>query len=448
MFNKVKKEIKKTEPDITLYINEPLLLQDKVKLLQLYEIYKTSDINTENWLQLRNNINKTFLEAKTNYIHHIKYTDKQREEMDRQLKILDTHQEPDFKYKIIALDTSIENKKIIFNKYKQYTDMSFSDEEKGKLKNWINWAVSIPYNSIKIFPSHSNETVKFIRYLSLKLDEVLYGMNTVKEQILLFVSLKIQNPNMKRCSLGLLGSPGVGKTFLARSLAIILDFPFEQISFGGISNSDFLKGHDYTYIGSQPGEIVKCLKRMKYKNGILFFDEFDKISNNSDICSTLLHITDPVQNSEFKDNFLSDISIDLSHLWFIYSMNKLPVDSALRDRIFIVEIPPYTKKDKVKIMTDYLFVRALKNINNCYTKDYIKISESVAEYLVEKSPEEDGIRTLEKMVHGIVSKIEFIVKHQDKKGNLDGLNISFNLKKFISYPVNLTCDMVDIFLKK
>ena len=40
----------------------------------------------------------------------------------------------------------------------------------------------------------------------------------------------------------------------------------------------------------------------KHWNGILFFDEYEKISNNKDIVSLLLHVTDPQQNLDFRDN--------------------------------------------------------------------------------------------------------------------------------------------------
>ena len=51
-----------------------------------------------------------------------------------------------------------------------------------------------------------------------------------------------------------------------------------------------------------------------YKNGILFFDEYDKVSSNKSIMSTLLHITDFGQNHEFVDNYLADLKIDLSSI--------------------------------------------------------------------------------------------------------------------------------------
>ena len=102
---------------------------------------------------------------------------------------------------------------------------------------------------------------------------------------------------------------------------------------------------------------------MKYKNGILFLDEYEKISENKDIASSLLHITDFQQNHEFQDNYLSDIKIDLSQLWFIYSMNELPKDTALRDRLFVINVPAYSKHDKATILKDYVLPKTLRNIN-------------------------------------------------------------------------------------
>lgn len=444
-FLEIKKEIQKTEPNIIDILKEPLLLPDKTKLLLLYEIYKISEQSTENWFEQRNNIIKVFQEAKNSYIQYSKYTEQQHIEMNKQLSILNNY-DPiyDLQYKILQLNTIIENKQIIFKNYKEFISMHSNDDEKGKLKNWLYWVTSIPYDNIKSISYTKIELTNFLKKVSNTLDEELYGMKSVKEQILLFVSAKIQNPHMKKCSLGFVGDPGVGKTHISKLLAKVLDFPFEQISFGGVSNPEFLKGHEYTYIGAQPGEIVKCLKRMKYKNGILFLDEFDKISNNPDICSALLHITDPVQNFEFRDNFLSEITIDLSYIWFVYSMNKLTHDTALNDRIYTIEVSGYTEDEKVIILSDYLLPRALKNIN--ISKNSIIMSKEVSKYLVSKEGSKEvnsGVRYLEKIVNNIVNKLDFIIKHQDKKGNLIGFDVSFNLGVFIQYPLKLNIDIIN-----
>ena len=100
--------------------------------------------------------------------------------------------------------------------------------------------------------------------------------------------------------------------------------------------------------------------RMKYKNGILFLDEYEKASEKTDIASCLLHITDFQQNHDFKDNYLSDVKIDLSELWFIYSMNELPKDSALRDRLFVINVPSYKCKEKEQILTRFVVPKLYK----------------------------------------------------------------------------------------
>ena len=171
------------------------------------------------------------------------------------------------------------------------------------------------------------------------------------------------NPNMKKTNLGLIGPPGVGKTSIARLISEIMDWGFEQISFGGIDRSDFLKGHEYTYVGAQPGAIVKALQKMGHKNGILFLDELEKISKKPDITAALLHLVDQTQNSEFKDNYLGDISIDLSKIWFIGSMNNIPTDSAFADRWWIIRVNGYRDSEKKEIIKSYLLPKALKNMN-------------------------------------------------------------------------------------
>ena len=237
-------------------------------------------------------------------------------------------------------------------------------------------------------------------------------------------------------------------TRIARILADAMDYPFEQISFGGVSGPEFLRGHDYTYIGSKPGMIVESLNRMGVKNGVLFLDELDKATENKDVCSTLLHITDPVQNHEFRDRYLSEITIDLSKIWFIYSMNNLPTDLALKDRLHIIDIQGYTIKDKVIICSKYLLPKAVESINR--NNGDIYASNETFYYLINRvcGSYDKGVRTIERVINDICSKIHFLACNQDENGKLNLGKISFDLGVKIVYPIELTIKMIDIFTVK
>lgn len=447
-----KMEIIKTEPNIFKILKDPLLLNDRARLLQLYEIYKSTDPSTEQWLELRDKININLIEYRKKYQQHQQYTTKQHKEMKNQVRLLNTFNEHhEIEYKILQLDTDIQNKRVIYNKYKKLNSMTNRDEEYNKILQWLNWAISLPYNRVKKFSTRDGFTKK-LEKISWEMDKQLYGMKTVKEQILLFASYKFHHPYSKEYSLGLIGPPGTGKTKLAKLLANVLDFPFEQISLGGITDPNVFKGHDETYVSAHPGLIAKCLQRMKYKNGIIFMDEFSDVSNNLDICTTLLHIADPTQNHEYKDTYLSGINIDLSCIWFVFSMNYFPKHEALVSRIFKVEVPGYDFKDKVKITKNYLFPKIFEDIKK--PNNSVIINEEVASYIVDQVSDvgEKGVRSIEKAVGNIVHKLDFAINNQDSNGSLSKFNLSFDLasvlkkKKKLSYPVTLTKKMVDMLL--
>jgi len=444
-YDMVLKELEKTEPNIKSLLGLPLKIEDRTKLYQLYNIYRNHNPNTVEWLEARETYNTKLEEFKNNYKQYKKFSRSEHSNFSNfEKNVVDCDNNLELKYKIMSLNTSLSNKNLIYSKYRNFVELDSNDDEYSKLKQWLKWATEIPHDTLKEI--RVPDITNFIKIAREKLDQELFGMETIKEQILLFLSSKILNPNMVKTNLGLIGPPGVGKTAIAKLLSELLDWGFEQISFGGISKGDFLKGHDYTYVGSQPGEIVKCLKRLGSKNGIIFFDELDKACDNNEISSSLLHIIDKSQNRDFRDNFLSGISIDLSNIWFIASMNKVPQDIALVDRWWIINVDGYNMSDKILILTNYLLPKTLKNNN--MELDSVSFSSKSVVYFIERvtNLNDRGVRIIEKFLEDIINKISFILNHQDDTGNLP-FNISFNLKKKIVIPLILSEEIINILIK-
>lgn len=438
----VKNEIARTEPNIIEVLKLPLLIEDKTKLCQYYEIYKSQEPNTVEWLTTRTSFNKMLKEYKIGYQQYLRFSNEEHQIMrDEEENLSSFSNQLSLKYTILSLNTSKENKSIIYRRYEELLSVESSSEEYSKLKHWLTWATSIPHDTIK--QVNVQNITEFIKEASIKLDKKLFGMEKIKEQILLFLSAKIINPNMKRSNLGLVGPPGIGKTTIARMIAEIMDWGFSQISFGGIDKADFLKGHEYTYVGAQPGEIVKCLRNMGHKNGVIFLDELDKASEHPDIRAALLHLVDQSQNMDFKDNFLGEISIDLSHIWYIGSMNNIPDDQALADRWWIINVEGYTLDEKVNIIKQYILPKALENINI----REVTIEDCDIKYLIKKICKEDdkGVRTIQKCIADLTNKIHFILTHQDENGKLP-FSTTFKLSNKLELPLVLNKKLLDIFI--
>lgn len=268
-----------------------------------------------------------------------------------------------FKDRILKSNHPESVKASLYERYQYLVTLSPSDSEHAKLSNMLDTALSIPTN-IKLSSFDTKSPSEILRDLKNCFDSKLFGQKGPKDELLSIVASKLLNPESTRNAIALLGPPGVGKTELARLLAKGLDLPFCQISLGGVSDSSFIDGSAYVYVGSGPGMFVNGLVKMKSKRGIFFLDEIDKMGKEEDrsLESSLHHILDSTQNSDWRDKYIPEIGIDLSQSIFVMALNsESSISGSFRDRIPIVRVCGYSYLEKKEIVNKYILPSSCRN---------------------------------------------------------------------------------------
>ena len=275
--------------------------------------------------------------------------------------------------------------------------MSPMSAEATVVRNYIEWLISVPWRK-------RSRIHKDLNGAQNVLDEDHYGLEKVKERILEYLAVQQRVRKNKAPILCLVGPPGVGKTSLGRSVARATNRKFLRMSLGGVRDEAEIRGHRRTYIGSLPGKIIQNLAKIKHRNPLFMLDEVDKMSMDfrGDPSSALLEVLDPEQNHTFGDHYL-EVEYDLSEVMFIATANTLNIPPPLLDRMEVIRISGYTEDEKVRIATQYLIPKQLKN--NGLKAEEISISEKVLLDIIRYYTREAGVRGLERELSKICRKV-------------------------------------------
>lgn len=235
------------------------------------------------------------------------------------------------------------------------------------------------------------------------LDEDHFGLEKIKERIIEYLAvLKLRN-DMKSPIICLVGPPGVGKTSLGKSIAKAVNRNYIRMSLGGLHDESEIRGHRKTYIGALPGRIIQNLKKAKSSNPVFVLDEIDKIGTNSfhgDPSSALLEVLDPEQNSTFYDNYL-EVDYDLSKVMFIATANSLnTIQSALRDRLEVINISGYIVEEKIEIAKRHLIPKQMTE--HGLKMSHLNFTKEAIEGIIEDYTRESGVRELEKKIAKVI----------------------------------------------
>lgn len=314
--------------------------------------------------------------------------------------------------KVLDWNTTNNNKAIILNKLNMCEHMENTNEY-YKLNNWINQIMKVPFGHYvePIITSNSsdNEISSYIKDVKKKFDEVIFGHEQSKDQLIKILAHTISNPNEGGNIFALQGPPGVGKTALIQEgIAKALNRPYAFISLGGTKGASFLEGHEYTYEGSNNGRIIDALIETKCMNPIIYFDELDKVSESfegKDVINVLMHITDITQNKHFNDKYFGSIEFDLSKCILIFSFNDEDrVCHILKDRMKIINVKGYKINEKINIANNFIIPKLLKSIN--FGNNYnIEFPENVLKFIIESYTHEGGVRKFKEILYDILLEI-------------------------------------------
>jgi len=289
---------------------------------------------------------------------------------------------------------------------KRLRTMQVGSAEYTVVRTYLDWILDLPWHE----STDDNMEISEVRQV---LDEDHYGLEKVKKRIVEYLAVRKLKKDKKGPILCLLGPPGVGKTSLGKSIARSLGRKFVRVSLGGVHDEAAIRGHRRTYVGALPGQIIQGMKKASTVNPVFMMDEVDKIGHDfrGDPSAALLEVLDPEQNNAFADHYL-EIPYDLSKVMFVATANMAdPIPPPLRDRMEVLDLPGYTRREKLAIARRHLIPKQLEE--HGLTEERLEITNEAIEEIIEHYTREAGVRSLERQLASVIRGVAVKVAEGD-----------------------------------
>jgi ATP-dependent Lon protease len=316
----------------------------------------------------------------------------------------------EYREKLEGLSAPDGVKTFVMKELDRFERMSEQSPEHGWVRTWLDRIFEMPWGE------RSDDTLD-LAAAQETLDADHYGLDDVKERIVEFLAARklrhdrgITRDETDARGNGqvvtLVGPPGVGKTSLGESIARAMGREFVRVALGGVRDEAEIRGHRRTYVGSQPGRIVKALQEAGTMNPVILLDEIDKLTaggSAGDPTAALLEVLDPAQNHTFRDHYL-EVDLDLSEVVFIATANVADtIPAALLDRMDLIRLDGYTEAEKVFIANRYLLPRQVERAG--LTPDELTVSDELIGSIIRGWTREAGVRSLERELGRLVRKV-------------------------------------------
>ena len=282
--------------------------------------------------------------------------------------------------------------------------------EQSWIRTWLDRVLELPWGK------RSDDRLDMAEARAV-LDADHTGLDEVKDRIVEYLGVRklrtergMNETNSSRRGAGaiiaLIGPPGVGKTSLGESVARAMGRSFVRVALGGVRDEAEIRGHRRTYVGAQPGRLVRAITEAGTMNPVVLLDEVDKLSAggwSGDPSSALLEVLDPAQNHTFRDHYL-EVELDLSDVVFIATANVADtIPGPLLDRMEVVRLDGYTEDEKVVIARDHLLPAQLER--NGLRPEDVDVEDDAIRHIVVDYTREAGVRNLERELAKVLRKV-------------------------------------------
>ena len=326
----------------------------------------------------------------------------------------------DFREKVVNAKMPPETEKVAMKQLERLKVMQPSSAEYTVTRTYLEWLVELPW-------SISTDDKLDIQGARDILNADHYDLEKVKKRILEYLAVRKLKADKRGPILCLVGPPGVGKTSLGRSIARSLGRKFIRISLGGVRDEAEIRGHRRTYVGSLPGRLIQGMKKAGSNNPVFMLDEIDKLGHDfrGDPAAALLEVLDPEQNHTFSDHYL-EVPFDLSKVMFVATANIMdPIPPALRDRLEVLELPGYTREEKLNISKQFLIPKQLGEHGLDHKPDAegkgegqggdgqggarVVFEDTAVAEVIDSYTREAGVRNLERELANVIRAVAVLV---------------------------------------